>query len=320
MTASEQHSIGSPFGAPSTAADVLDGIDLTGAGLVTTAATPASASRRPARSVRQGRGWSSRPAGPTTRGSAPRSPVWPGSRSTTSTSVTWPRSPRSPSGSWRPVATSLIAGAAVMAARTHGRAGLGIAVRDQPPRPLCAREPAVARHARGRGARRRAELDVTAVAASAGTTWTSTRLRQVGGVRPVEARERPVRRPPRRPARRAHGVRAFAVNPGWILTPLQRHLAVRRWSTPAGSTPTALRRPVQDRRAGRRHPGVGGDVPDLDGLGGLYCEGPRCRRGGGRGHDWCRRGVPAVGHRPRRGDPPVGAVRGATGGRVLAAP
>ena len=101
----------------------------------------------------------------------------------------------------------------------------------------------------------------TASPASAGTTCSSARLRQVAGLRPEQDGQRAVRRPPRRarPRRRRARVRP---HPGSILTPLQRHLRRRRWSTPAGSTRTATRPTrLQDARAGRGDPGMGGDVP-----------------------------------------------------------
>ena len=70
------------------------------------------------------------------------------------------------------------------------------------------------------------------------------------------------------------GVRAFAVHPGGIMTPLQRHLTreeMRRrgWIDADGNArASASRRPSRARRPrpGRR------PSPQLDGMGGVYCE------------------------------------------------
>ena len=101
--------------------------------------------------------------------------------------------------------------------RDHGvprdprRAGLGGAVRHQPPRPLRAREPAVAAAGgRRRRARRRAVLDrAQALADPLRRPAVRARLREVGGLRPGEDRQQPVRRPARRarPGRRRARVR-----------------------------------------------------------------------------------------------------------------
>ena len=69
------------------------------------------------------------------------------------------------------------------------------------------------------------------------------------------------------------GVRAFSLHPGGILTPLQRHLTHEEmvgygWIAEDGN---AAQR-VQDARAGRRDLGVGATSPQLDGMGGVYCE------------------------------------------------
>ena len=70
------------------------------------------------------------------------------------------------------------------------------------------------------------------------------------------------------------GVRAFAVHPGGIMTPLQRHLS-REEMVAVGLD----RRGRQRRRARSRRPEQGASTstwaatsPALDGMGGVYCE------------------------------------------------
>ena len=75
------------------------------------------------------------------------------------------------------------------------------------------------------------------------------------------------------------GVRAFAVHPGGILTPLQRHLTHEEmvafgWIDEDGNADGAL----QDARAGRRDLDLGGTSPQLDGHGRRLLRGLRHRR------------------------------------------
>ncbi|GAA3371799.1 hypothetical protein GCM10017744_100870 [Streptomyces antimycoticus] len=73
---------------------------------------------------------------------------------------------------------------------------------------------------------------------------------------------------------RERGVRAFSLHPGGILTPLQRHLpkqemVERGWIDEDGN----LLHPRRSRHRSRvRHAGVGGDLPQLDGMGGVYLD------------------------------------------------
>ena len=67
---------------------------------------------------------------------------------------------------------------------------------------------------------------------------------------------------------RDRGVRAFSLHPGGIMTPLQRHLAKEEmvaagWIDADGNVTNRL----QDPRAGRGDPGLGGDVPAAGGVG-----------------------------------------------------
>lgn len=68
-----------------------------------------------------------------------------------------------------------------------------------------------------------------------------------------------------------HGVRAFAVNPGGILTPLQRHLSEEEMEKMMASIPdpeSALKTPEQ----GASTSIWTATSPDLAGMGGVYCE------------------------------------------------
>jgi NAD(P)-dependent dehydrogenase (short-subunit alcohol dehydrogenase family) len=73
---------------------------------------------------------------------------------------------------------------------------------------------------------------------------------------------------------RQHGVRAFSVNPGWIRTPLQRHLAVEEmvaagWLDAAGTPTPGLFRTVEHGAATQLWAATS---PQLDAHGGDYCE------------------------------------------------
>ncbi|MFI6240236.1 oxidoreductase [Micromonospora sp. NPDC050795] len=70
-----------------------------------------------------------------------------------------------------------------------------------------------------------------------------------------------------------HGVRAFSVNPGWILTPLQRHLAVEEmvaagWMDAEGAPAPGLFKTVEQGAATQVWAATS---PDLDAKGGDYC-------------------------------------------------
>ncbi|MER6128520.1 SDR family NAD(P)-dependent oxidoreductase [Streptomyces sp. NPDC001795] len=74
---------------------------------------------------------------------------------------------------------------------------------------------------------------------------------------------------------REHGVRAFSLHPGGILTPLQRHLAQeemieRGWIDETGAPvdPDAFKTPQQ----GAATQVWAATSPQLDGMGGVYCE------------------------------------------------
>ncbi|MEU4556457.1 NAD(P)-dependent dehydrogenase (short-subunit alcohol dehydrogenase family) [Micromonospora violae] len=72
---------------------------------------------------------------------------------------------------------------------------------------------------------------------------------------------------------RARRVRAFAVNPGWILTPLQRHLAVEEmvtagWIDADGTPAPGLFKTVEQGAATQVWAATS---PDLDANGGEYC-------------------------------------------------
>ncbi|MFI6780098.1 oxidoreductase [Micromonospora sp. NPDC050276] len=72
---------------------------------------------------------------------------------------------------------------------------------------------------------------------------------------------------------RPHGVRAFSVNPGWILTPLQRHLAVEEmvaagWVDVAGTPAPGLFKTVEQGAATQVWAATS---PELDTSGGDYC-------------------------------------------------
>ena len=73
------------------------------------------------------------------------------------------------------------------------------------------------------------------------------------------------------------GVRAFAVHPGGIFTPLQRHLADEEmvalgWKLPDGSIPPAVAAMFKSPEAGAATSLWCALSPQLDGRGGLYCE------------------------------------------------
>ncbi len=93
------------------------------------------------------------------------------------------------------------------------------------------------------------------------------------------------------------GVRAFALHPGGILTPLQRHVpsaeqVARGWIDDGRHPPNPTS--LQDARAGCRDPGLGGDVPAARRArralpGGLRGRRPGSGRPGGEGsgvRDW----------------------------------
>ncbi|NJC12771.1 NAD(P)-dependent dehydrogenase (short-subunit alcohol dehydrogenase family) [Micromonospora profundi] len=70
-----------------------------------------------------------------------------------------------------------------------------------------------------------------------------------------------------------HGVRAFSVNPGWILTPLQRHLAVEEmvaagWIDADGTPAPGLFKTAEQGAATQVWAATS---PDLDANGGDYC-------------------------------------------------
>ncbi|OWA33399.1 oxidoreductase [Saccharibacillus sp. O16] len=71
----------------------------------------------------------------------------------------------------------------------------------------------------------------------------------------------------------AHGVRAFAVHPGGILTPLQRHMGrdemlALKWIDEAGNINPAFKTPEQ----GAATQVWAATSPQLEGKGGVYCE------------------------------------------------
>ncbi|MFF5200122.1 oxidoreductase [Micromonospora parva] len=72
---------------------------------------------------------------------------------------------------------------------------------------------------------------------------------------------------------REHGVRAFSVNPGWIRTPLQRHLAAEEmvaagWIDADGNSAPGLFKTVEQGAATQVWAATS---PQLDGNGGDYC-------------------------------------------------
>ena len=76
---------------------------------------------------------------------------------------------------------------------------------------------------------------------------------------------------------RAAGVRAFSVHPGGIFTPLQRHLADEEmvalgWKNADGSLPSAVAALFKSPQAGAATTLWCALSPQLDGLGGVYCE------------------------------------------------
>src|SRR3569623_2738634 len=75
----------------------------------------------------------------------------------------------------------------------------------------------------------------------------------------------------------SEGVRAFAVHPGGIFTPLQRHLADQEmgalgWKLPDGTMPPAGAAMCKAPEAGAATSIWRARSPQLDGMGGLYCE------------------------------------------------
>ncbi len=75
----------------------------------------------------------------------------------------------------------------------------------------------------------------------------------------------------------ADGVRAFSVHPGGILTPLQRHLPDEEmvalgWKNPDGTIPAAVQASFKSPQAGAATSIWCATSPQLDALGGVYCE------------------------------------------------
>ena len=73
------------------------------------------------------------------------------------------------------------------------------------------------------------------------------------------------------------GIRAFAVHPGGIFTPLQRHLADEEmvalgWKNPDGTIPPAIAGMFKSPEAGAATSVWCAVSPQLDGRGGVYCE------------------------------------------------
>ena len=272
-----QRPIDSGFDQHSTAADVLAGIDLTGRlavvtggysglGLETTRAL-AGAGATVIVVPRGGRGGG--------RGARGRR----GRRSANSISRTSTASTRSPRSSWRGATTIdfLINNAAIMACpETRVGPGWEAQFATNHLGHFALVEPALAgarRRRRGAASSRVSSARAQALADPLGRPAVRARLRQVGGVRPGEDRQRPVRRRARR-ARQGRGVRAFA-------RPSGRHpdaaaappAAARRWSAAAGSTRTATRRTSSRRREqGAATAAWAATAPLLDGIGGVYCE------------------------------------------------
>jgi NAD(P)-dependent dehydrogenase (short-subunit alcohol dehydrogenase family) len=79
-------------------------------------------------------------------------------------------------------------------------------------------------------------------------------------------------------AREQHrGVRAYAVHPGGIFTPLQRHLAEEEmialgWKNPDGSIPDAIRGMFKSPEAGAATTVLAATSPALSEIGGVYLE------------------------------------------------
>lgn len=73
------------------------------------------------------------------------------------------------------------------------------------------------------------------------------------------------------------GIRAFAVHPGGIFTPLQRHLTDEEmvalgWKNPDGSLPEAVRAMFKTPEQGAATAVWAATSPQLEGRGGVYCE------------------------------------------------
>lgn len=73
------------------------------------------------------------------------------------------------------------------------------------------------------------------------------------------------------------GIRGFAVHPGGIFTPLQRHLANEEmvalgWKNADGSVPPAVQESFKSPEQGAATSCWAATAPSLDGMGGLYCE------------------------------------------------
>ena len=102
-------------------------------------------------------------------------------------------------------------------------------------------------------------------------------VRQMGGLWPGE--EPPTRCSRWGPTRagRGRGVRAFAVHPGGIFTPLQRHLPDEEmvalgWKAADGTIPPAVAAMFKTPEAGAATTVWCAVSQQLDGMGGLYCE------------------------------------------------
>lgn len=136
-----------------------------------------------------------------------------------------------------------------------GRSGLGGPVRDKPPRPLRAGQPALARP-RSRWRRAggvRVVCRASQFAKSGGMTC-SSRTAMTSGRRTARRKTANVLFAVQLDALcRDAGVRSFALHPGGIITPLQRHLPMEGWSRSAGSTRTA-NRCTSSRRLSRARP------------------------------------------------------------------
>ena len=73
------------------------------------------------------------------------------------------------------------------------------------------------------------------------------------------------------------GIRAFSVHPGGIFTPLQRHLPEEEmvalgWKNPDGTVPEAVQQAFKTPEQGAATTVWAATSAQLDGLGGLYCE------------------------------------------------
>ena len=155
-----------------------------------------------------------------------------------------------------------------------GGTGLGGAVRHEPPRPLRARQPAVAvcspTVAR---AWSRSPRPGTSGRASTGTTCSSSAA-TTSGTRYGQAKTANALFAVQLDALgQDAGVRAFAVHPGGIFTPLQRHLAQEEmvaagWLDADGNPDDRFKTPEQ----GAATSTWAATSPQLSGMGGVYCE------------------------------------------------